>query len=105
MGFWFGAYLIQHQDATSGGVLTVFVALLLGAFSLGEAVPSLQDFAVALGAAGFIYDTIDRNPEIDSQAEGGIKVDKFDIMFDDVHFSYPARPHAQVLNGLSFNVS
>ena len=32
----------------------------MGAFSLGQAAPSLQDFSVALGAAGFIYDTIDR---------------------------------------------
>ena len=36
------------------------MSLLLGAFSLGQATPSLQDFSVALGAAGFIYDTIDR---------------------------------------------
>ena len=32
----------------------------MGAFSLGQAAPCLQDFSVALGAAGFIYDTIDR---------------------------------------------
>ena len=38
----------------------MFIALLIGAFSLGQAAPSLQDFSVALGAAGFIYDTIDR---------------------------------------------
>ena len=36
------------------------MSLLLGAFSLGQGTPSLQDFSVALGAAGFIYDTIDR---------------------------------------------
>ena len=36
------------------------MSLLLGAFSLGQATPSLQNFSVALGAAGFIYDTIDR---------------------------------------------
>ena len=38
----------------------MFIALLVGAFSLGQAAPSLQDFSVALGAAGFIYDTINR---------------------------------------------
>ena len=38
----------------------MFIALLVGAFSLGQAAPSLQDFSVALGAAGFVYDTIDR---------------------------------------------
>ena len=36
------------------------MALLVGAFSLGQAAPSMQDFSVALGAAGFIYDTINR---------------------------------------------
>ena len=38
----------------------MFISLLVGAFSLGQAAPCLQDFSVALGAAGFIYDTIDR---------------------------------------------
>ena len=38
----------------------MFICLLLGGFSIGQAAPSLQDFSVALGAAGFIYDTIDR---------------------------------------------
>ena len=40
--------------------IQVFIGLLIGAFSLGQAAPCLQDFSVALGAAGFIYDTIDR---------------------------------------------
>ena len=41
----------------------MFICLLLGGFSIGQAAPSLQDFSVALGAAGFIYDTIDRVSE------------------------------------------
>jgi len=38
----------------------VFLALLFGAWTLGQAAPNLQDVSVALGAAGYIYDTIDR---------------------------------------------
>ncbi|XP_065884882.1 ATP-dependent translocase ABCB1-like [Dysidea avara] len=106
VGYWFGAYLIQYEDATSGEVLTVFVALLIGAFSLGQAAPSMQDFAVALGAAGFIYDTIDREPLIDSQSSAGLKPEKFDteIVFDNIRFTYPARPDVEVLKGLDVRI-
>ena len=38
----------------------MFLSILIGAFALGQGAPALQDFSVALGAAGFIYDTIDR---------------------------------------------
>jgi len=48
----------------------VFVALLVGAFSLGQAAPSMQDFSVALGAAGFIYDTINRVSQCESVLRG-----------------------------------
>ena len=93
----------------------MFLALALGAFSFGQTTPGLQDFSVALGAAGFIYDTIDRvqctialcifiicciiqEPEINSQCSKGLKPGKFesDIVFDDIHFSYPARPDVPV---------
>ena len=40
--------------------MQVFTSLLIGALSLGQAAPCLQDFSEALGAAGFIYDTIDK---------------------------------------------
>jgi len=38
----------------------VFLALIVGAFSLGQAATCVEDFSAALGAAGFLYDTIDR---------------------------------------------
>ena len=39
-----------------------------------------------------------QEPEIDSQSTEGLKLEKFesDIVFDDIHFSYPARPDVQV---------
>ena len=36
------------------------MVMLLGAFSLGQATPCLQDFSNAIGAVKFIYNTIDR---------------------------------------------
>ncbi|XP_065886141.1 ATP-dependent translocase ABCB1-like [Dysidea avara] len=107
IGFWFGAYLIQYHDATTGDVLTVFLALLTGAWTLGQAAPNLQDFSVALSAAGYLYDTIDKEPLIDSQSSEGLKPEKFnsDIEFENIHCTYPARSDVQVLKDLNLSVS
>ena len=38
----------------------VFFAVILGSFSLGNALPELVTFGTALGAASVVYDVIDR---------------------------------------------
>ena len=58
--FWFGAYLISEGLTDGGEVLAVFFSVLIGALSLGQAFPNLQNLFEAAGAAGTIYDTIDR---------------------------------------------
>ena len=44
--------------------------------------------------------------EIDSFSEGGLKPENVDgeLVFDDVHFSYPTRPNDPILKGLSVRV-
>ena len=58
--FWFGAFLISRGITDGGDVLAVFFSVLIGALSLGQAFPSLQNLFEAAGAAGTIYETIDR---------------------------------------------
>ncbi|MGJ8946005.1 hypothetical protein AB9K17_24245, partial [Salmonella enterica subsp. enterica serovar Kentucky] len=58
--FWFGAFLITQQITDGGSVLAVFFSVLIGALSLGQAFPNLQNLFEAAGAAGTIYETIDR---------------------------------------------
>ena len=41
-------------------VLQVFFAILLGALSIGQATPNLEELGVAAGAMEFIYETIHR---------------------------------------------
>ena len=41
-------------------MLAVFFAVLIGAFSLGQAGPNAEGLIVAAGAAGEVFDTIDR---------------------------------------------
>ena len=55
------------------------------------------------GAAGKLYETIDRIPDIDSANPDGLKPENVhgEIVLDDVKFSYPSRPDVQVVKGLS----
>ena len=57
----------------------------------------------ALGAAGKIFETIDRVPDIDSSDDGGLRPDPVagEITFENVQFHYPSRPSIQVVKGLS----
>ena len=59
-GFWFGAYLISRGFVDGGTVLAVFFAVVTAALSLGQGAPNIQNLFEAAGAAGTIYDTIDR---------------------------------------------
>ena len=56
----FGAYLVQEELAQAGDVLTVFFAILIGAFVIGQAAPNLQKLVQAQAAAGAVYEVIDR---------------------------------------------
>ena len=51
---------MQEELAQAGDVLTVFFAILIGASFLGQAGPNLQKLVQAQGAAGAVYDVIER---------------------------------------------
>ncbi|PPQ91666.1 hypothetical protein CVT25_012879 [Psilocybe cyanescens] len=107
--------------ATPGSVVNVFLAILIGSFSLALLAPEMQglshltvdgnvlktDFFLAIthgrGAAAKLYHTIDRVPDIDSANPGGLKPEKVEgeIVLEDVKFSYPSRPNVPVVKGLS----
>ena len=56
----FGAYLVAEGLGQGGDVITVFFAILVGAFQIGQAGPNLLNLTEARGAATEIYATIDR---------------------------------------------
>ncbi|RRT65565.1 hypothetical protein B296_00040976 [Ensete ventricosum] len=74
--------------------------------SLGQASPCTSAFAAGQVAAFKMFETINRKPEIDAyDTTGTTLVDiRGDIELKDVCFSYPARPHEQILKGLSLFV-
>ncbi|RDB18091.1 Leptomycin B resistance protein pmd1 [Hypsizygus marmoreus] len=103
LSFSFGTTLILSGHATPGSVVNVFLAILIGSFSLALLAPEMQAITHGRGAAAKLYSTIDRVPDIDSANPNGLKPETVhgEIVLEDIKFSYPSRPTVQVVNGLS----
>nr|XP_029135368.1 bile salt export pump-like [Labrus bergylta] len=107
LAFWYGSSLVvDTEEYTPGTLLQVFFGVLIAAMNLGQASPCLEAFASGRGAATIIFETIDREPEIDCLSEAGYKLDrvKGDIEFHNVSFYYPSRPDVKILDQLSVAV-
>ncbi|XP_017572084.1 bile salt export pump [Pygocentrus nattereri] len=107
LAFWYGSSLvIDTEEYTPGTLLQVFFGVLIAALNLGQASPCLEAFASGRGAATTIFETIDREPEIDCLSEAGYKLDrvKGDLEFHNVTFYYPSRPEVKILDQLSLQV-
>ncbi|KAE8278616.1 Bile salt export pump ATP-binding cassette sub-family B member 11 [Larimichthys crocea] len=108
LAFWYGSSLvIDTEEYTPGTLLQVFFGVLIAAMNLGQASPCLEAFAAGRGAATIIFETIDREPEIDCLSEAGYKLDrvKGDIEFHNVTFHYPSRPEVKILDQVSVAVN
>uniref|UniRef100_A0A8C4ILY0 ATP-binding cassette, sub-family B (MDR/TAP), member 11a n=1 Tax=Dicentrarchus labrax TaxID=13489 RepID=A0A8C4ILY0_DICLA len=107
LAFWYGSKLvIDTKELSPGSLIQVFFGVLMAAMNLGQASPCLEAFASGRAAAKIIFDTIDREPEIDCFSEKGRKLDKVkgDIEFHNVTFFYPSRPEVKILNDLSMQI-
>ncbi|KAM5158331.1 ATP-dependent translocase ABCB1-like [Mantella aurantiaca] len=106
LSFWYGTTLVIEENYSIGSVLTVFFAVIIGAFSVGQTSPNIEAFSNARGAAYAVFNIIDNVPKIDSFSTAGFKPDKVtgDIQFRGVKFTYPSRPEIQVLKGLNLTV-
>ncbi|XP_041936250.1 bile salt export pump [Alosa sapidissima] len=107
LAFWYGSSLVvDTQEYSPGTLLQVFFGVLIAALNLGQASPCLEAFASGRGAATIIFETIEREPEIDCMSEAGYKLDKVkgDIEFHNVTFHYPSRPEVKILDKLSLPV-
>ena len=61
----YGSTRILECELSAGDVVTVFFAVIIGSFSLGNALPEIETFATALGSATVVFEIIDRVTKID----------------------------------------
>ncbi|XP_052792183.1 ATP-dependent translocase ABCB1-like isoform X2 [Mya arenaria] len=108
LGFWYGAKLTRDEPENySVGTMTiVFFSVLIGAFSLGNALPNIQSLATARGAAYTVYNITALDPPIDSYSTEGKKLEGFqgNIEIRGVEFRYPSRPEVKILHGVNLEI-
>ncbi|KAM6282251.1 ATP-binding cassette sub-family B member 5 isoform 3-T3 [Porphyrio hochstetteri] len=105
--FRFGAWLIAHCLSNFENVFIVFSSVIFAAMNVGQSASLAPDYGKARMSAQRIFKLLDRKPLIDSYSEEGEKLGNFEgnIEFRNIHFVYPTRPEAQVLQGLNVKVN
>ncbi|KAJ5413875.1 hypothetical protein N7509_000502 [Penicillium cosmopolitanum] len=106
LAFWLGTRWLSEGELSYAAFITVLQAVMIGAFALSGAAPSLQAIASAIAAAGPIYQTIDRQSALDSQSEDGIVLESVDgnIEFRDIKHIYPSRPDTVVFSDFNLRI-
>ncbi|KAI1128072.1 ABC transporter [Nemania abortiva] len=106
LSFWVGSMYLVEGIIPLSSVLTIMLAIVIGAFNLGNIAPNLQAFGTALAAAAKIFNTIDRASPLDPTAEDGEKLDKVEgsLRLQNVKHIYPSRPEVVVMKDVTLDI-
>jgi ATP-binding cassette subfamily B (MDR/TAP) protein 1 len=106
LAFWFGGRLITWGEADGGNVVSAFIAILLGTFSLSSVAPNFQAIILARSAAYKLFEAIDRVPVIDSSSDAGLKPSNVigNIELRNINFRYPTRMDVPIFEDYSLKV-
>ncbi|XP_076808163.1 ATP-dependent translocase ABCB1-like [Clavelina lepadiformis] len=101
--FRFGAWLVEEGLMEFENVYKCLMAVIFGAFAVGQTSSFAPDYAQARISAGRLFKLLDREPAIDSYSTEGETPDVStgSIDFTGIKFTYPTRPDVQVLKGLT----
>jgi len=97
---------IQQKLIQPGFVIQLFASMMIGLRSIGYAAGALEVVADSQGAAFGIYEIIEAQTLIDSTDPAGDTIPdlKGHILFEGIHFVYPARKNVQILKGLTIEI-
>jgi len=103
----YGGWLLNENKLSGGNLMAFVTASQMIQKSLASLSQIAADYIKLSGAAQRIYDI--KSHQVDGKYLQGVDTKKFhqmmaDVEFRDVGFSYPTRPDAQVLDGVSFEV-
>lgn len=114
LALWYGMTLVYggtnnpstDEPWTGGEILTVFFCIFIGGFMLSQMDPGMKAMAAGQVAGARIFAAIDNVPIISRRGPDERKTltEITSFTLKDVHFSYPARPHIEVLKGASLTI-
>ena len=105
--FSYGGHLMAYEGYELKQMFIVFVAIVFGSQGAGRIFAYSPDLARARDSGEAIIKLLNRKPLVDSNTKEGKKPEpntSGHVVFKNVHFSYPTRPHIQVLKGLDVEV-
>ena len=100
---WYGGVLLGDGQMSIGELTSFILYTFTVAFSIASLSGLWSEFAKASGASERVFELLDEAP-ID--AVDGARPDdvRGELRIEDVHFAYPTRPEAAVLQGLSMSL-
>ena len=106
LAFWMGSRFLVSGETTLAHILTIILAVMIGAFSFGNVGPNIQHFAAGVAAASKIYSTIDRTSPLDPMIDSGEKLDHVEgtIELKNIKHIYPSRPEVVVMEDVNLVV-
>lgn len=106
LGFWYGSTLVAAGEFTLEQFYVAFIAVLFS----GEGAAAIFQYSTSItkasSAAGYMFWLKDTKPSIHELGAGYHLKDsgKAGLAYDDVRFTYPARPNIPVLHGIDIDV-
>lgn len=106
LALYVASLLISDNQLDPGSAMSVIMAVMIGANSLGNLLPPLQAITQAISSATLVYNVIDNVPPIDPYSDRGLRLSRVmaSIKFEKVCFTYPTRPGVPILSNLSFEI-
>lgn len=106
LAFWQGAHFLVNGETGLANILTIILAVMIGAFSFGNVGPNVQHFVAGMAAAHKIYSTIDRISPLDPTVETGDKLPDVEgtLELKNIKHIYPSRPEVVVMEDISLLV-
>ena len=107
--FAYGFHLIKREEISTDNMFRIYSSITIAALKLGRVYAQLPEQRRSKEAARTAFRLIERRSLIDPLNEAdGVRPSTSsvaaEIRFDNVHFAYPTRPDAKILNGFSLSV-
>jgi ATP-binding cassette, subfamily B (MDR/TAP), member 1 len=103
LAFWQGSRFLVSRETDLAAILTIVLAIIIGAFSLGNVAPNGQAFTSGVSAAAKIYNTIDRISPLDPTSAAGKILDTVEgsVELRNVKHIYPSRAEVVVMSNVN----
>lgn len=101
---WYGGHMVLEGQLQEGELVEFLLYTFMVAMSLGALAGLYADFMKAQGASQRVFQLIDQGASIESADGDLLEKVRGHVRFEDVGFSYPARPDVEVLKQVDLDI-